>query len=58
MVYIPGPDETRTAMNQQHNASQPASGSTIIVVRALIDPVVEAHGFAPTSHYVEATGSE
>ncbi|HEV2071917.1 MAG TPA: hypothetical protein VGR26_19210 [Acidimicrobiales bacterium] len=29
-----------------------------LVVRALVDPVVEAHGFAPTSHYVEATGSE
>ena len=29
-----------------------------LVVRALVDPVVEAHGFAATSRYVETTGSE
>ena len=25
-----------------------------LLIRALVDPVVEAHGFTPTSHYVEA----
>ena len=34
------------------SAPQPTP-STTLVVRALVDPVVEAHGFAATSRYVE-----